>query len=298
MTDTPGHISVMPAEVLDSLNIRPGGIYVDGTLGYGGHARLILERLNDTGKLVAIDRDEAAVAGARQRLKAFSRTCVLVNGSFRQIKEILESQSITGVDGVLLDLGISSVQLNDPQRGFSFQDNGPLDMRMDPRQPKTAADILQSYPEDELADIIFQYGEERYARRIARRIAEERSRGAISTTQQLCDIVLKALPSGRAWQKIHPATRTFQALRIAVNDELAIIRPALEDAIGALKPGGRICVIAFHSLEDRIVKQTFRETAKSGLIHLVNKKPLRPSEEEILANPRARSARLRAAERT
>lgn len=281
------HEPVMVGEVLRFLAPGPGKLVVDATVGTGGHAEAILER---GAELLGIDRDPWALEVARRRLARFGGRCRLVRGNYRHLERILGEQGIGEVDGVLFDLGMSSFQLGDPGRGFSFLREGPLDMRMDPSQPLTAHEIVNRWPEREIARILREYGEERYARRIARAIVRARP---LRTTTELASLVARCYPPGR--HRIHPATRTFQALRIAVNDELAALREGLLAAIRVLRPGGVVVVISFHSLEDRIVKRTFRQRWIADEVEILTKKPLTPSPEEVGRNPRARSARLRAA---
>ncbi len=287
------HVSVMPAEVMQLLNIPAGGVAVDGTLGMAGHAMLMAEQLGSLGHLIGIDRDSTSLALAKARLNGFGLRVDLLQGNFKDIKQHLVSAKEVAVDSILLDLGISSFQLDNPARGFAFKDEGPLDMRMDASDGESAEDIVNQWPEEQLAEIITDYGEERFARRIAKAIVYRRAENRIVTTKQLADIVLRALPHGYTRGRIHPATRTFQALRIAVNDELGSLSAALDKCIKVLKPGGHLCVIAFHSLEDRIVKTTFRRCAEEGLVEVLTKKPLQPGEAECEANPRSRSAKVR-----
>ena len=285
-------------EIVEYLQCGPGLVFLDCTVGTGGHAEAILNASEPDGQLIGLDWDEMALHAARERLRVFGPRVVLFHEDFRRMESVLEVQGIRQVDGVLFDLGVSSSQLSDPQRGFSFQDEGPLDMRMDHRNKRTAADWVNRLPEKELMDILYHYGEERWSRRIARAIVRERARSPIQTTQQLSEIVIKAVPPVARSGRIHPATRTFQALRITVNHELESLSDALSAAAGRLRTGGRLCVIAFHSLEDRIVKQTFREMGKEpGPIRVVTRKPVRPDATEIRRNPRSRSARLRVAEK-
>lgn len=288
------HIPVMAQEVLVHLNLSPDATVVDCTTGCGGHSQLIAGRLNERGRLIAVDRDKSSLAVARANLKDAKSRLEFVHKDFRNIDQVLTALGISQVNAMLFDLGISSFQLDDPQRGFSLKSEGPLDMRMNQEDLVSAKDLINSLNEREIADILKEYGEERWHKRIARHLV---SRRPIETTQQLNEIILKAIPKGRAWQKIHPATRTFQAFRIAVNRELEAIEEALEKAVGFLAPEGRICVIAFHSLEDRIVKVKFRDWAKAGVVQLITKKPLQAGDDEISGNPRARSARLRVAEK-
>jgi len=294
-----GHIPVMLEEVMEFLDPKENDVMVDGTLGLGGHAEAILKRIGPRGRLVGIDKDRLSLRAAKERLRPYVEQAHFVQGDFRDLDRILSELGITKVNGIFLDLGISSVQLDDPQRGFSFQAQGPLDMRMDKNNPLSAFELVNSLPEKDLAVILRDYGEERWHNRIARTIVRQRSMRPIETTGDLREVVLKAVPSrkGRG-EGIHPATRTFQAIRIAVNRELESIVIVLKKCVDLLAPGGHIAVIAFHSLEDRIVKQQFRDWAKDGKVKLVFKKPLRPGEKEYQENPRARSARLRIAERT
>ncbi len=291
------HIPVMLNEVIEHLNLRNNAVIVDGTLGAAGHASEILKRIGSDGKLIGIDRDVEILSKAKETLTPFLSQCELIHNNYSQIDEILRSLKITDVDGILLDLGVSSYQLDTPHRGFSVKNNGPLDMRMDPESEITAFDLVNSLPEKELSVILKVFGEERWHQRIARQIVKQRSVSPIRTTDDLSRVVLKAMPKERNWQKIHPATRTFQGLRIAVNKELQGLETALDKCIECLKREGRIAVIAFHSLEDRIVKHKFKDFQKAGKINLITKKPLRPSDLEAKENVRARSARLRIAER-
>lgn len=294
------HIPVMRSEVLEYLNCRPGKIYVDGTLGGAGHARDICERIMPDGLLIGIDQDPAAIANAGIVLEPFAARVRLVHENFAQLPHVLSQLGITGVDGILLDLGLSLNQLENSGRGFSFQREEPLDMRMDPRAPETAADLVNGLAEDELRRIFQEYGEEHFSGRIARVIAAERRRAPVQTSGELARLVCAAVPgrtSGRS--RIHPATRVFMALRIAVNRELERLEEFLDQVPHCLNREGRLCILAFHSLEDRIVKQTFRalERGADAAIRVLTKRPLVPRDEEVAANPRARSAKLRAAER-
>jgi 16S rRNA (cytosine1402-N4)-methyltransferase len=311
------HTPVLPAEVLTALQPQPGGRYIDGTVGGGGHAATLLHRIQPDGRLLGIDADPAAIQAARANFASRSDTIsseayTLCQGHFDEIGDLARTYGFEGVDGILFDLGVSSYQLDTPERGFAFSAGGPLDMRLDPTQGATAADLLQRLSEQELADIIYRYGEERYSRRIARRIVERRRQQPLTTTGELAELVRQAVPGRsstpqhRRRSQIHPATRTFQALRIAVNRELERLAAALPQAVALLRPGGRIAVISFHSLEDRIVKQFFR--AESGYggsealpipvrLQIVTKKPIEPGEAELQVNPRSRSAKLRVAER-
>jgi 16S rRNA (cytosine1402-N4)-methyltransferase len=272
---------------------------VDCTVGYGGHAESLLEQSSPATRVIGIDRDSRAIDFCRQRLVRFGERAVLRRGNHRDLKRHLTELGVASVDGVLFDLGVSSPQLDDPTRGFSFLQNGPLDMRMDQTVGMTAAELVNGSPEDRLADILYQYGEERYSRRIARAIVWERARQPIETTYALASIIAKSVPSAYRNGRIHCATRTFQALRIAVNRELETLEPSIRDAVEVLRPGGRICAISFHSLEDRVVKQTFRALAQGteAKLSVLARKPVVPTEEERRMNPRARSAKLRVAER-
>jgi 16S rRNA (cytosine1402-N4)-methyltransferase len=294
------HVSVLLAEVIAGLAPRSSGRYVDGTLGGGGHAAALLEASAPDGRVLGIDADPAALAAAGVRLAPFGERATLVHGNFRDLARIVRDAGFAPIDGLLLDLGVSSHQLDTPERGFSFQVDAPLDMRLDPTGGETAADLVNELPEGELADLIYRYGEERGSRRVARWIAEARRKQPIETTGALAEIVARAL--GGRHGKIHPATRTFQALRIAVNGELDSLEAALPQAVELLAPGGRVAVIAFHSLEDRIVKQFFRAESGYGSqaparLRIVTKKPIEAGPEEARANPRSRSAKLRIAER-
>ncbi len=259
----------------------------------------MLEGAGDGAVLVGIDRDEEALAYSRTRLARFGSRAILLKGDFVDVKQLLRNVDIPAVDGALFDLGVSSPQLDDSNRGFSFQEDGPLDMRMDQSTGTTAGELVNSLPESELADLIFQYGEERFSRRIARAIVRARERKALVSTQELTTVIKESVPAAYRHGRIHCATRTFQALRIAVNHELEVLEPAIRDAVDMLRPGGRIAVISFHSLEDRIVKHTFRALAERPhqKVVVLTKKPQVPSEAECQANPRARSAKLRVAER-
>ncbi len=298
MEDKAAHIPVMHKEIAEYLRLPLGGICVDGTLGMGGHTRLLAQQVGPMGKIIAIDRDRQSLETAKKNLLDLSERIIFVQDDFRNIDKILDGLQINNVDGILLDLGISSFQLDNEQRGFSIKANGPLDMRMDQDSWLSAYDLINSLSEKELSLILKDYGEERWHNRIARRLVQERSLRPIETTKDLSDIVLKSIPSGQKWQKIHPATRTFQAFRIAVNRELESLDIALGKIVPYLKPTGRIAVISFHSLEDRIVKNKFRSSAFAGELNLVLKKPLSVSLEEEQVNPRSRSARLRVAEKS
>lgn len=283
----------MPGEVLAQLAPQPGQLMVDGTLGGAGHARSIVERLQPNGRLIALDRDPGPIAAATKSLAGLPVSIAQAN--FSELPAILEEIGCGKVDGILLDLGLSSDQLADEARGFSFLSEGPLDLRFDQEEGRSAAKILEQMPEERLADLIFEFGEERYSRRIARAVVAARREAPIKTAKALADLVARVVPRSRDTERIHPATRTFQALRIAVNDELGSLEKALREYPDCLKPGGRLAIITFHSLEDRRVKEAFRYDPRWTPL---TKKPLVPSEEEIAANPRARSAKLRVAERT
>lgn len=288
------HIPVMSVEIQEYLNLALGSTVIDCTLGLGGHSEQIAHKIGDKGRLIGIDRDANALEIAKDRLVDVSAQCDFVHKDYRDIDQVLFELGVTQIDAILMDLGVSSMQLDDAQRGFSIRENGPLDMRMDQDTFISAYDIVNSLSEKELSFILKKYGEERWHNRIARFLVQERSKRPIETTEELRDIVWRAVPKHNRYQKIHPATRTFQAIRIAVNRELESLEVALNKCVNALSRGGRMCVISFHSLEDRIVKHTFRELAKEGHVEVLTKKPLRPSEEEIEKNVRSRSARLRA----
>ncbi len=277
---------------------RPSGVYVDGTLGLGGHAGLILERLGPDGKLVGFDKDAAALAEAGKALAVYGERVMLIHDDFKNLTHRFAGLGIGRADGVLLDLGVSSMQLDRAERGFSFRFDGPLDMRMDPSQELTAADIVNDWSREDLQQIIFEYGEERFGRRIAERIERERAGRRIETTGQLASIIASAVPGAYRHGRIHPATRTFQALRIAVNGEMESLRLFLDTALDALAEGGRLAIISFHSLEDRMVKTVFREWQKEEKGTALTKKPMIATDAEISANPRSRSAKLRVFERT
>ena len=311
MTTEAKHVSVLLNECIENLNIKPGGVYLDGTLGLGGHSYQIASRLT-TGRLICIDRDETAIERAGKRLAPFGDRVTLVHGNFSDAAQIIDSLGIPGVDGMLFDLGVSSPQLDEIQRGFSYMGDAPLDMRMDAGDSLTAYEVVNTWPEERLNRILWDYGEERYARRISRAILEHRAKKPIATTLELVDIIKGAMPAAALREKQHPAKRSFQAIRIAVNDELGAISQMMETAPDKLNKGGRLCVISFHSLEDRIVKSGiaarengctcpreapictcgFVQTLKS-----VSRKPILPSAEELEQNPRSRSAKLRVAER-
>jgi 16S rRNA (cytosine1402-N4)-methyltransferase len=291
------HEPVMLKEVLSLLNPRVGGVVVDATLGLGGHAASIAAKIGPKGRLVAIDKDEEALAIAQERLRPYAKSCLFVHDDFRNIDKILERLGVDDIDAAFFDCGVSSYQLDHAARGFSLKNEGPLDMRMDRKSFISAYDLVNNLTEEEIASILWKFGEERFSRRVARAIAHVRARAPIASTRELADIVTGALPPKMRRFKIHPATRTFQALRIAVNRELDALEEALKKTALFLRPGGRIGVIAFHSLEDRIVKNVFRDLVKTGRFDFVFKKILRPADEEVMHNPRSRSARLRMIER-
>ena len=288
------HIPVMCAEIVKYLDLGKGGTVLDCTVGCGGHADAILKQIGPSGRFIGIDQDSQALEIARNRLQGFSNS-ILMHANFRYIDEILDRLKVSKVDGMLFDLGVSSLHMNSAERGFSIRLDAPLGMRMDRNLRISAFDLVNFLPEVGLADILRKYGEERWHRRIARAIVRERKKSMITTTGQLATLVKRVTPS--RYTKIHPATRTFQAFRIAVNSELEVLHEALNKCINYLEPGARICVISFHSLEDRIVKIEFRKFAKEGKIKIITKKPITPSHQESSANPRARSAKLRVAER-
>ena len=306
------HVSVLKNECIEGLQIKSSGTYVDGTFGGGGHAMEIISRLNGNGRFVGIDQDQDAVENGRAKLEPYKEKAQLVRDNFSNIISIMKDLHIVSVDGILLDIGVSSYQLDTGERGLSYMHDAELDMRMDQRNPMTAKRMIAEYSEKELADIIKDYGEERWAARIAQFIVAERKIKPIETTGELVEVIKKAVPKGARKDGPHPAKRTFQALRIAVNNELGILEQAIEDMAGLLAPGGRLCIITFHSLEDRIVKQTFHRLehpctcppefpvcvcGKKPTIRVITRKPILPSEEELEFNPRARSAKLRILEK-
>ena len=302
-----GHRPVLLDECLEALNIRPDGIYIDGTLGRAGHSLEIARRLT-TGRLISIDRDETAIEAAKERLKDYMDHVTLVHSNFDRVGEILEELHIHGVDGMLFDLGVSSPQLDEAQRGFSYMNDAPLDMRMDRTAYLTARHVVNEWSYEELRRILFDFGEERYAPAVARGICRARESAPIETTAQLVDIIKSSMPPAALREKQHPAKRSFQAIRIAVNGELDALPPMLEAAAEVLNVGGRLAVISFHSLEDRIIKKTMQELAtgctcpsnfpvcvcgKRPQVDILTKKPILPSEHELIVNPRSRSAKLR-----
>jgi len=287
----------MPQEALELLRLPQGGVAVDGTMGLSGHALLMAEALGPHGHLIGIDRDNASLGLAQKKLASLSLKIDLLKGSFSTLDKFLAGLKVSAVDGILLDLGISSFQLDDVARGFSFKTDGPLDMRMDQSQEISAADLVNTLKSSQLEKIISGFGEERFAHRIAAAIVMQRARARIVTTKSLADIILRALPKGCARGRIPPATRTFPALRIAVNEELEELSLGLENCFRMLKQGGRLCVISFHSLEDRLVKNKFKSWGANHEGIILTKRPLTASDEECAANPRSRSAKLRAIER-
>ena len=305
------HVSVLLQECLDGLNIRPNGIYVDGTLGGAGHSFQIASRLT-TGRLIGIDRDTVALEAASKRLAPYQDRVTLVHSNFCRIKEVLQELNIPGVDGILLDLGVSSPQLDDGERGFSYMADAPLDMRMNRQDALSAYTVVNTWPREELKRILYDYGEERYAPQIASAICRRREERPIETTLELVDVIRSAMPPAALREKQHPAKRSFQAIRIAVNDELGSVEQVMRDAIPCLNQGGRLAVITFHSLEDRIVKNAMASAArgctcppefpvcvcgKKPDVKLVNRKPIVSGDLELEENPRARSAKLRVCEK-
>ncbi len=306
------HVTVLRDEAVAGLNIRPGGIYVDCTLGGAGHSCLIASQLTEGGRLIAIDQDDWALDNARERLSAYMDRVTLVKSNFRHIKDIVSDLGLDGVDGVLFDLGVSSPQLDEGERGFSYNADAPLDMRMDQQAALTAYDIINEWEEEEIAKVIWEYGEEKFSRRIARQIVQYRAKQPVQTTGELVELIKEGIPAAARRTGPHPAKRTFQAIRIAVNDELNAFKEAVADAISVLRPEGRVSVITFHSLEDRICKQVYQELSKGctcppsfpicacgnkATVKVITRKPILPSAEELEANPRARSAKLRVAEK-
>lgn len=306
------HVSVLLNECIDNLNIKPDGVYVDCTLGGAGHSKEIVKKLGPNGLLVCFDQDINAINTAKERLGEYSDRVKLVHRNFVHLKEELEKLGINKIDGVLADLGVSSHQLDEAERGFSYMQDAPLDMRMDIRSSLSAYEVVNEYDERDLARIIRDYGEDNWAKRIAQFIVQERNEKPIETTGELVEVIKKAIPKKARIDGPHPAKRTFQAIRIEVNNELGIINKMIEDATSIMNPGGRICIITFHSLEDRIVKNAYKDLAidcicpselpicqcdKESLLKVISRKPILPSDEEIEVNPRSRSAKLRVAER-
>ena len=305
------HRSVLLDECIDALSIRPDGIYLDGTLGGAGHSLEICRRLT-TGRLIGVDRDEVALRAAAERLKPFADRVTTVHSNFCEINTILDGLGLDGVDGMLFDLGVSSPQLDDASRGFSYMADAPLDMRMDRGEALTASTVVNEWPQEELRRILYEYGEERYAPQIAAAIVRRRQQRPIETTLELVDVIRSAMPPQALREKQHPAKRSFQAIRIAVNDELASVSRLMHDAIDRLNPGGRLAVITFHSLEDRIVKNAMQAAAKGCTcppefpicicgkkpkVRMLTRKPIVSGAQELAENPRARSAKLRVAEK-
>ena len=307
-----GHKPVLLTECLDALNIRPDGIYLDGTLGRAGHSLEIVRRLTQGGRLIALDRDETALEAAKRRLADYMDRLTLVHSNFSALDAVLHELGVSGVDGMLFDLGVSSPQLDEAQRGFSYKQDAPLDMRMDESASYTARELVNTVSYEELKRILYEYGEERYAPAIAKAICRRREEKPVETTLELADIIRSAMPAAALREKQHPAKRSFQAIRIAVNDELGELPPMLQAAEKNLRPGGRLAVITFHSLEDRIVKRELQALAtgctcppefpvcvcgKKPKMKLITRKPIVSGEAELKENPRARSAKLRVAEK-
>ena len=305
------HVSVLLWECIEGLNIKPDGIYVDGTLGGAGHSSQIVKRL-EGGRLIGIDRDRVALTAAGERLAPYKDNVTLVHSNFSQIKQVLQDLEIQGVDGILLDLGVSSPQLDDGERGFSYMADAPLDMRMNRSDSLSAYQVVNDWPYEELKRILYDYGEERYAPKIAAAICSRREVKPIETTLELVDIIRSAMPAAALREKQHPAKRSFQAIRIAVNDELGAVEKVMRDAVDCLNPGGRLAIITFHSLEDRIVKNGMQDAAKGCTcppsfpvcvcgkkprVKLITRKPITSGDEELEQNPRARSAKLRVCEK-
>ena len=305
------HVSVLLNECLDGLNIKPDGIYVDGTLGGAGHSSQIAKRLT-TGRLIGIDRDTVALKAAGERLAQVTDRATLVHANFCEMKQVLQDLQISGVDGILLDLGVSSPQLDDAQRGFSYMADAPLDMRMNNEDSLSAYQVVNHWSQEELKRILYTYGEERYAPQIAAAICRRREVQPIKTTMELVDVIRSSMPPAALREKQHPAKRSFQAIRIAVNDELGAVETIMKDAVDLLNPGGRLAIITFHSLEDRIVKNGMAEAAKGCTcppsfpvcvcgkkprVKLISRKPITASDEELEVNPRSRSAKLRVCEK-
>ncbi|MCI9598934.1 MAG: 16S rRNA (cytosine(1402)-N(4))-methyltransferase RsmH [Lachnospiraceae bacterium] len=306
------HYSVMLRETVDELCVRPGGVYVDGTLGGGGHAYEVCKRLKGSGHFYGIDQDEAAIRAAGERLSGFGSLVTVIRSNYCRMKEELNALGVECADGILLDLGVSSYQLDEAERGFTYRENVPLDMRMDQRQEKTARDIVNGYSEAKLYQMIRDYGEDKFAKNIAKHIVQARGKRPIETTGELVEVIKAAIPMKIRMQKGHPAKQTFQAIRIELNQELEVLKDSLDELIGFLKPGGRLCIITFHSLEDRIVKNAFRRNenpcicprhfpvcvcGKASKGHVVTKKPMMPTDEELEKNSRSKSAKLRVFER-
>lgn len=305
------HYSVMLSETVDALNVRDGGIYADGTLGGGGHSHEILTRAENI-RLIGIDQDQDALCAAKKRLSEFEGKVTYVNDNFRNVAKILDELEIPEIDGMVLDLGVSSYQLDNEERGFSYMKSAPLDMRMNQKGSFSAYDVVNTYSEDKLTDIFYRYGEENWSRRVAKFIVERRAKAPVETTGELSEIIKAAIPQGARKDELHPEKRIFQAIRIEVNGELEILKDAVCDIISRLKKGGRLAIITFHSLEDRIVKQVFSELAKGCTcpadfpvcvcgkkpeIKVITRKPILPGKEELSENSRSKSAKLRVAEK-
>jgi len=306
------HVTVLLKETVDGLAIKPDGIYVDGTLGGGGHSEIICQALSPDGLLIGIDQDEEALKAAKERLADYGDRTQFVHNNFSNIKDVVKELGLDGIDGMIMDLGVSSYQLDEAERGFSYMNPGKLDMRMDRTQEFSAYDVVNTYSSSELNRIIKDYGEERWAKRVVEFILDARSEKPIETTEELVTIIKKAIPAGARKDGPHPAKRTFQAIRIEVNNELGILTETVKNICSVLNPGGRISIITFHSLEDRIIKNAFRDLSKAcvcppelpvcmcntvPLLKVITRKPILPSDKEIEVNPRARSAKLRVAER-
>ena len=306
------HISVLLYETVDGLNVRPDGIYVDATLGGGGHAFEVCSRLGGKGRFIGIDQDADAIEAAKKRLEGFGEKVTIIRSNYRDMKPQLQKRGIDSVDGIVVDLGVSSYQLDTADRGFSYRVDAPLDMRMDQRQEMTARDIVNDYSEADLYRVIRDYGEERFAKNIAKHIVEARQKAPVETTGQLNEIIRRSIPMKIQKTSGHPSKRTFQAIRIELNSELEVLKCSLDDMIDMLRPGGRICIITFHSLEDRIVKSTFRKNedpcicpanfpvcvcGRTSKGKVITRKPILPSEEEMESNSRSKSAKLRIFER-
>jgi len=293
------HIPVMLHEVIDYLNLAPGKIIIDATIGTGGHSLEILKKITPGGRLICIDRDQDSLDVCRNRLAEFKDACEFIHSNFADLDQVLGKLGIKDVDGIVFDLGMSSYQLKDAQRGFSFQEEGPLDMRLDRSSYISAYDLINNLNENEISHLLWNFGQERWHNRIAHLLIEERKLEPISTTKQLADLVMRAIPYRyrKSYYRIHPATRTFQAVRIAVNRELEILESSITKAVTVLKQQARICVISFHSLEDRAIKHTFRALKADGMVDIITSKPLVPTDGEIEANPSSRSSKFRVAQR-
>lgn len=295
MQDAGFHVPVMVHEIIDYLKLAPGQVIVDATMGNGGHSLEILKRITPGGRLIGLDRDEDSLAICRQRLSEFKDNCEFMHANFSDLDQVLEKLGVSNIDGIVFDLGISTYQLKDVQRGFSFQEEGPLDMRLDKSSYISAYDLVNNLNENEISNILWNFGQERWHNRIARLLVEERRNQPIATTTQLATLVMRAIPHRyrKSYYRIHPATRTFQAIRIAVNRELEILENTIKKAVAILNKQARICVISFHSLEDRIIKHTFRALKTDGVLDIITAKPLTPTLGEIDRNPSSRSSKLR-----